>query len=118
MAGILNLTEADVMNLGLNVAMGFFNGACEETQIERFRSCFGLDPKGCLALLHDLQTHDLGESHIVKFNAYYFMMTLYWLRTYSKETQLAAQFNVSERTVEKVLWLYARAIQALIRTKV
>jgi hypothetical protein len=118
MDGIVRLTEADVMNLGLNVAMGFFNGTCEETQLDRFRSCFGLDPRGCVELLNDLQMQDLGQYQISKFNAFYFMMTLYWLRNYPKERPLAAQFKVSERTVEKMLWLYVRAIQGLIGRKV
>jgi hypothetical protein len=63
---------------------------------------------------------DNTESHgrIVKPDIKHFFMTLYWLKTYGSEAQLAGEFNVDEKTVRKWVVKYVDAMQALKGQKV
>jgi hypothetical protein len=41
------------------------------------------------------------------------MMAIHWLSTYKTEEQIAGNFKVVEKTVQKWTWFYTQKIQAL-----
>jgi hypothetical protein len=118
MAGIILLSDDEILELGIQSA-GIIRGtACLNTTKKRFRSSYGLDPPAFNELMSDLQTVDIGDKQIEQFDPFYLLMTLYWLRHYIVEPILAAVFRVNEKTARKWCWKYALAIQALKETKV
>ena len=83
-----------------------------------FRGFFGACPESCLGILSDMQTAVPLEYRIGNPNPIYFLMTMNWLSTYKKESELAGLFKLDEKTVRKWIWIYVRAIQALKAIKV
>ena len=64
----------------------------------------------------DLQTHELIDC--ADANLALFLMTIYFLKCYPTEAQVAAMFHVCERTVRQWCWFYATKIQLLKEAKV
>ena len=88
--------------------------------LERFCAHFGSNPIVYAQIWEDLQTTLCSEAMITKKSAQlrYFLMAIYFLKCYSTESQLAAIFKISERTVRKWCWFYTCRIQALKEAKV
>ena len=86
-----------------------------KTNLERFASFYGVNPKTCVAIYTTLKESDgLGRTTSVL----YFLLTMAWLKTYSAEHVLAAIFGVTENTVRKWTWINLKALQSLKETKV
>jgi hypothetical protein len=111
---VLVIPENEIAMLGLRYA-GFDDkrqlASSAETNLKRFRDSFGALPLSCAQMIVDFQSEDLGELRIVKPNIVYMLMSLCWMHTYVTEHALAGMFNITENTVRKWCWFYARAIQ-------
>lgn len=117
---IINLTVNDWLHLGLSF-VGFDKRrrtACNATNASRFSSHYGITPRTCSAVFHDLQTFENEEGEYSQVNAKYFLLTMYWLKCYQVEPVLAAVFDINERTARRYIWHYIRRIQALKSSKV
>jgi hypothetical protein len=118
---MIDAPEEQFLNIGLHT-IGFpaWRTATtnDEKNLERFRSAFGLIPKGCTALFRDLQLFDIGNAKVAKPAVTKMLMALYWLKTYQTETQISGMFQQSEETVRKWIWAYCKAFQALKSFKV
>ena len=77
-----------------------------ETNIERFLAHFGASPETLCAIFSDLQTTQIEAARIAKPSILHFLMTMYWLKTYSSETVMAATFKVDEKTARTQVWKY------------
>jgi hypothetical protein len=106
-----------MLSLGMQFA-GLQIGENQSTNTARFRSTYGIDPTSCSEIYYDLETVDIGNKKVENLQIIYFFLTLFWLRSYSTETALAATFKLHERTIRNYLWRYAEAIQALKSIKV
>lgn len=85
----------------------------------RFYSSYGLTPETIKAIFDDLQTLDIGqELRIQKPNIKFLLMTLNWWKEYRTENNMAGHWKVSEKTFEKHVWAYTRAIQAISKHKI
>jgi len=120
MAAAVSLQPVDWLRLGLGLVgfSGNRQNCCNRTKMERFVGHFGVKPETLNAIFVDLQTTNIAAAHIGKPNLRYFLMAMYWLKTYAKEVELAAKFGVDESTAQKQNWKYVKAIQALKSTKV
>ena len=84
----------------------------------RFYSAYGLTPETIKAIFDDLHTLDIGKSSIRKPNIKFLLMTLNWWKEYRTEENMAGHWKMSEKTFEKHVWAYTRAIQALSEHKI
>ena len=86
-----------------------------KTNLERFVSFYGVDPKTCVEVYTSLKASDgLAKTTSVV----YFFLTMAWLKTYSKEHVLAGIFGVSENTIRKWIWINLKGLQSLKASKV
>jgi hypothetical protein len=118
---VLQLSADDFLQLGLQLA-GFDPGTtqrtCANTNRRRFNSNFEACPKTCVDIFLHLQTTHIDEARVNKPNPVYMMMAIHWLSTYKTEEQIAGNFKVGEKTVQKWTWFYTQKIQALKGEKV
>ena len=118
---VVALTVTQIFRAGLRYGGFRWSGdyaQASNQQRRRFQANYGIPPHACLAVYHDLQTEDLGEAAIPKLTLKYFFLSLAWLKRYPTEHILAGNFSISEDTVERNIWIYCRAFQALKRKKV
>jgi hypothetical protein len=117
----ITIPHDELEKLGLYYA-GFTDtrqeAASFETNMKRFRNSYGILPLSCSQIMVDIQADDIGDWQIIKPNAIYLLMSLCWMNTYVTESTLAGVFKISENTVRKWCWAYAKAIQALKSKKV
>ena len=117
---VLSLSAADFLELGLTT-VGFpverqqKNGPAGN--LRRFRSSYGASPASYSAIFTDLQTNVIAAACVGKINPKHFLMSMYWMFTYSTEIQLAAKFFINEKTARTYIWKYAKAVQALKGSK-
>jgi hypothetical protein len=112
---IISLSPAEFMMLGLEETR---RKLCHKTKVTHFRSQYGASPESCSDIFVDIQRADMGEYIILKPNAIYFLMTLYWLHKYPTEIDLARKFNICEKTARRWIWTYAESIQKKTDSKV
>jgi hypothetical protein len=92
---------------------------CDKTNMERFLAHFEASPKTCCAVFSNLQTTQVKAAMIAKPFIVYFLMTMFWLKTYPSESLTAGTFNVNENnTAWTQVWKYVLAIQGLKAQKV
>jgi hypothetical protein len=91
---------------------------CNETNLERFRTFYGTSPQPASMLWEDLKTVDTGEAKIEKLDVMYFLMTIYWMRTYQTLRAIATVFKIHRETVAIWVWKYVEAIKSLRHLKV
>jgi hypothetical protein len=106
--------------LGLE-AVGFGpsrHNCCDKTNMERFLAHFGASPKTCCAVFSNLQTTQVKAAMIAKPFIVYFLMTMFWLKTYPSESLTAGTFDVDEKTARTQVRKYVLAIQGLKAQKV
>ena len=113
------LTADQVLHQGLN-SVGFRNHRVQNvsraTNVERFRAHYGSNPLVYAQIWEDLQQLIHFEATAKDFHL--FLMSVHFLKCYPTEAQLAATFNVCEKTVRKWCWFFARKIQELKDHKV
>lgn len=118
---VLKISPNDFLQLGLETCgcnPRRIKNTCRKTNIERFRSNFGLDPAGCCAVFRDLQTTKIPEARINRPNSVYFLVALNWLRSYGTEGENATQFDTDEKTLRGHIETYVKAIAALKNEKI
>ena len=91
-----------------------------QTNVKRFRSCYGADPAVYAQLWCDLQTTDIAEARIdtkvCTFEG--FLLALNFLKRYPTETAQSNVFGPSENTIRKWRWYFVDRISALVATKI
>ena len=87
----------------------------ERLCLQRFVSFFGVCPKTCKEMFSALKEV---EPFRVKCSMVHFFLTLAWLKSYGTYSVLSGQFKVTENTVMKWVWIYAKGIQSLKESKV
>ena len=120
MVVLLVVTPEEWLVIGLQ-SVGFDpirQNHCHKTNIERFLAHFGASPETLCAIFSDLQTTQIEAARIAKPSILHFLMTMYWLKTYSSEPVMAATFKVDEKTARTQVWKYVLVIQALKEQKV
>ena len=115
----LKTFEDSVLSYGLERA-GFRQYLIQKTnkaaQAERFVSFYGVSHRTCAASFDALRKirADAGVvSHLL-----YFLVTMFWFKSYVTESVLAGVFQITENTVRKWIWEYARSLQLLKASKV
>ncbi|GKY90941.1 hypothetical protein MPSEU_000066900 [Mayamaea pseudoterrestris] len=103
-----------------NVSVAQQERLTKKTKISRFKAHFGSKPKVLAKVWRDLQTTNIQEARIDPTKAFidYFLMTIYWLKRYPTEEQLAVTFQMSEKTARKWCFYFAKRIQALKESKI
>jgi hypothetical protein len=113
---VLQPSADNFLQLGLQLA-GFNQGCrqstCADTNRHRFTSNFEVSPKTCMEIFLHFQTTHIDAAHVNKPKPVYMMMAIHWLSTYKTEEQIAGNFKVVEKTVQKWTWFYTQKIQAL-----
>lgn len=120
MAAVLSLTPDEWQRLGLGY-VGFsvsHQNCCDRTNSERFQAHYGVGPATLDAVFVDLQTTNIAAARIAKPKLKYFLMTMYWCKTYPTEAAVAGVFNVNEKTVRDRIKEYLNAMAALKGMKV
>ena len=108
-------TAAQIIFIGLQ-SVGFsaqrIQTAALNTNLRRFRECFGLEPAAIVTLFEDLK--------LVGFRAGIMdlLMTLHWLTTYQTESVMAGKYNLNEKTIRNKIWRCVDAIYSLRNEKV
>ncbi len=102
----------------LGIQFAGFEQVSQTTDKARFRGTYGIDSVACSKMFYDIQTANIGDSIVKKIEVVYFLLTLFWMHSYSTEIALAAKFKLCERTIRNKLWVYGKAIQALKSLKV
>jgi hypothetical protein len=115
---MINITAEQMLQIGLEI-VGFEAKGSDKTQHRRYTEEYGGDPDSHAAMFRDLQTFDLGDAKINKICAFYFFMTLYYVRSYGIETRVMGVFGLKcTKTFSHHVWMYLRAFQALKALKV
>ena len=86
----------------------------------RFRSYFGSDPIVYATIWNDLHdaTNEAAYINTPTATLKHFLMSVYFLKCYPNETQMAGTFCVCEKTARKWCWYFLSKIQGLKQTKV
>jgi len=116
---VLSTQPSDWLCIGL-VTVGFnsrHQKCCHDTNMRRFREHFGASPETHTAIFADLQTTNIAAARIAKPSVKYLLMAMYWLKTYSTESEMAGTFKVDEKMAQKHVWKYVHAIRALNELK-
>jgi hypothetical protein len=116
------VTPDEMMHKGLK--LGGFN----ERQIKnaglalkytRFKSWFGSHPVVYAQIWEDLLTTEIVEARILpKHDVDYFLMALYFLKTYPNEELRSGMLKLGEKTVRKWTWYFVEKMSALKALKV
>jgi hypothetical protein len=120
---VLALTADEMLRKGLILAGWEAErqiGTDIKTRTARFKSFYGSQPIVFVKIWEDLQTTDILEARInaKKHLCDHLLMCAYFLKVYPTETTMAGMFKMEEKTVRKWVWLFAKKIQALKKSKV
>ena len=88
---------------------------CERLSLERFISFFGVCPKTTKEMFSALKEVEPFQH---KCSMLYFFLTLTWFKSYMTYPVLSGLFKLTENTVRKWVWVYAKGIQSLKESKV
>jgi hypothetical protein len=115
------LTEADLLDLGLSKHNIRFLPTLTAKQLEiqrhKFRLCYGVEAKACLAVYKELNTST--ESPLKgNVSPQDLLMTVEWFRVYDTDFKTAAKYGINDKTGSKRIWKYARGIQGLKAKKI
>jgi hypothetical protein len=119
------LTVDDIFKIGMVYAGHDFTKPSykEATAFDcrHFNSAYILSPEAILKIFDDLHSVDIGEHHIKNPCLKYLFMTLSWWAEYRTFNNMAGKkdrWGVTEKTIEKYVWQYTWAVEALAQTKV
>lgn len=109
----------DILLIGLKYFGILDRNVCDASQRMQFRTLYGVEPETARDILQDIQTDVVGESKIVKVDALWFLITLYWLKGYDSHQSIILTFHIGSRaTFHKYIPLYLNAMQSLAQAKV
>jgi hypothetical protein len=119
------LTADEILAKGLEL-QGFErttrqSKASHSLNVSRFKSFYGSHPIVYAQLWEDLQTTAIPEARVDARTTTidYFLMSLYFLKCYPKESKLAGDFKIGEKTARTWIWdFFIKKIQALKGEKV
>jgi hypothetical protein len=124
MVATVVLTADEILSKGLEL-QGFErttrqSKASHELNESRFKSFYGSKPIVYAQLWEDLQTTAIPEARIDARTTTidHFFMSLYFLKCYPKESKLAGDFKIGEKTARKWSWDFIKKIRALKGEKV
>ena len=112
--------QVSFMKLGLETA-GFsrWEMYLEHTNIDRFRGWYGSRPTVCETVWRMLQWSVNEECRIGSdANPMHLLLALRFLKAYSTELELAGQFKITEKAVQKWSGMYVRKINLLLEEMV
>jgi hypothetical protein len=120
---ILVYTADEVLETGLllvNFTEERIERAKETRNRGRFEQQFGVSAEVAVAVFHDLQTTVVEEARVARSDAdiRYFLLALYFLKNYPKESQIEAIFDWSPKWARGRYWFWATRIQALKSEKI
>jgi hypothetical protein len=113
-ADVTPVREGTMLSYGLSF-VGFpcaRQNVSTGTNMKRFVSYYGVEPKTIVALFDDL------KAKFTLFMEQYALMSINWLKSYDTERVLAGRWGLSERTIEPKVKAYAKMIQSLKETKI
>lgn len=104
-------TEQEMLRQGLKL-VGFSSGRILrvkniETHEQQFTQKFGVCVKVAIKVFKDLQTTVFNEAFInpEKIKLDFFLMALYFLRIYPKESKVESTFGLSPKWARQQIWL-------------
>jgi hypothetical protein len=118
------LTADQIQRRGLDLA-GFDrrrqSSISRRRKVKCFKAFYGSHPIVQAQIWEDLQKNEAGPiatkmKEIMNLDS--FLMCFYFLRCYPTLKQLSGMFGMSEKSVQKWIWFYAKKIQALKAKKV
>ena len=120
---ILVYTEGEVLRCGLRLAKFTsqrIKRAKKMTNCTRFAELFGVSATIATQVFHDLQTTVFDDARLERIEAdlEFYLMTLYFLKNYPKESQIEALFDYSRKWARSMIWFYAKKIQALKQERI
>lgn len=92
-----------------------------KTRVVYFKAHFGLHPYHVARVWKQLLETDIEEARVlprVLDEIKYFFMALHFLKRYKTELELAAMFQINEKTAREWMWYYVRKIGALKAEKI
>lgn len=118
-----DITHEYILQRGLELLCGFdARRQCKVklmTNQNRFRSHYGSEPIVYAALWKTIQAQNVDQNaNERKLKLDHFLMALFFLKCYPKESHLAGKFNVSEKTARDIVWFHVGKIQELKAIKV
>jgi hypothetical protein len=112
----IEMTADYFLNYGLELVS--FKTSNKTTNVERFRTTYGIQSNTAKDVYDKLQLYE-GDEKIINVDLFYFFVTLYWMHNYLKEALMLSMFKIkSPKTLRKYNWEYMEAIQALSITEV
>ena len=115
----LEILEDRVLSYGLERAGFHQNGDQQKSkavQRERFVAFYGVCYRTCSAIFEALKISRAEAGDVS--NLLHFLVTMFWFKSYVTEPVLSGLFQLTENTVRKWIWEYARALQRLKPSKV
>ena len=81
---------------------------------DRFLECFGVRPATACTIYEDLQTTDIETAKIKgsPLELKYFLLGLYFLAHYPKESQMEPLFDYSRKWARDLVWQTVKRLQA------
>jgi hypothetical protein len=120
-AAVVILTADEMLAKGLELH-GFDRTSKVSCSLKksRFKSLYGSEPVVYAQMWEDLQTTAVQEARVDARTTTidHFLMSLHFLKCYPRESKLAADFKISEKTVRKWIRHFTKKIQALKQEKV
>lgn len=115
-------TQDEVLARGLELVGYDADGQAHvkrDTLVQRYRSHFGPNPRVHAILWSVLQSTEIAGAELAEtertdklFNM--FLMTMYYLKTYNLESEVASRFGIHEQTVRKWTAFFINKIAPLI----
>ena len=91
------------------------------TNVDRFTKKFGVKPVTACMIYEDMQTTTIEGARINNADEKtlkLFLISLHFLRKYSKESDMESTFNYSPRYISRLTWDYVYKIQAFKAHKI
>jgi hypothetical protein len=113
-ADVSPVKEGSMLSYGLSL-VGFHRArqnVSTGTNMKRFVSFYGVEPKTIVALFDDL------KAKFPVFVEKLALMSINWLKSYDTERVLAGRWEYTERTIERKVKEYVRRIQSLKDKKI
>ena len=91
-----------------------------KTNVNRFRSHYGINPLEAIIVWEDLQTTEIEEAFLPEKdrNVKWFLMTLNFLKRYDTEDEREAKFDVSKFWGREKCWYMVKKIQGMKEQKI
>ena len=101
----------EILDIGLQMAGADENqrDTALNTRLGYFRTAYGSHPLVYARIWDDLYQTGIDSERKVN----YFFLSLFWMKEYDKERDLALRFHYNEETIRTWTWYYAECIQEL-----